>query len=346
MAKTLAKLSGTKKIVACAILGILAAVFIIIRFYQPNSEPFAVYSEDDHSLTFYDRAIRPSEGVPYEGKAATYVYTTVNTKPKGNYESDQNSLDDKYWDSGTYRKRVEKVVVAEEIQFDDCARLFYHMGNCSSFDISKMKTMYCKDFGQMFGGCSSLTKIDLSDLNFDSAEYLDRMFRDCSSLASVDFGSANLSSVYDFNEMFSNCSNLQSLTISNPSFQNGYNFDSMFEGCSRLSYKCDEWDVPVAGSAISFAESAPKVNAPDWPSSCNTKKYRSGSISTGSSASGLTKKQTNSSGWKGLKADHTWKEYSYYDKDGDLVGKKTIYGDGYESTWIADDHDDEYTDLP
>lgn len=47
-----------------------------------------------------------------------------------------------------------------------------------------------------------------------------------------------------------------------------------------------------------------------------------------------------------MKADHTWEEYSYYDKDGDLVGKKTVYGDGYESTWIADDHDDEYTDLP
>ena len=46
-----------------------------------DSVPFAVYSEDDASLTFYKRRALPVEGSVFEGKTATTVYANIeNTK--------------------------------------------------------------------------------------------------------------------------------------------------------------------------------------------------------------------------------------------------------------------------
>ena len=48
---------------------------------DPDSVPFAVYSEDDASLTFYKRRALPAEGSMFEGKTATAVYANIeNTK--------------------------------------------------------------------------------------------------------------------------------------------------------------------------------------------------------------------------------------------------------------------------
>lgn len=46
-----------------------------------DSVPFAVYSEDDASLTFYKRRTLPVQGSAFEGKTATAVYANIqNTK--------------------------------------------------------------------------------------------------------------------------------------------------------------------------------------------------------------------------------------------------------------------------
>ena len=42
-----------------------------------DSVPFAVYSEDDASLTFYKRRALPVEGSVFEGKKATAVYASI-----------------------------------------------------------------------------------------------------------------------------------------------------------------------------------------------------------------------------------------------------------------------------
>lgn len=61
---------------------------------------------------------------------------------------------------------------------------------------------------------------------------------------------------------------------------------------------------------------------------------------------GLTRELTETYDVDGLKLERKYRKYSYYDENGDLVGVKTIWGDGRESDTIFSDHEDEYNELP
>lgn len=61
---------------------------------------------------------------------------------------------------------------------------------------------------------------------------------------------------------------------------------------------------------------------------------------------GLTRKLTEEYDSDGLRAERSYRKYSYYDASGDLVGVKTIWGDGREQDTIFYPHKDEYAELP
>lgn len=187
-----------------------------------DSVPFAVYSEDDASLTFYKRRALPSEGSMFEGKTATAVYTNI-----------QNTKSTPLW-KGIASKIKRVAVVDDGIAPQTMYAWFFTCDNLLSVNISKLDTSKTTSLGYAFSGCKSLTEIDLSALNTSSVRSFADVFQDCSSLRSVNLAGWNTSSGDNFSQMFYQCASLEELDISSFETRNVITFKEMFRGCSSL----------------------------------------------------------------------------------------------------------------
>ena len=187
-----------------------------------DSAPFAVYSEDDASLTFYKRRALPSEGSMFEGKTATAVYTNI-----------QNTKSTPLW-KGIASKIKRVAVVDDGIAPQTMYAWFFTCDNLLSVNISKLDTSKTTSLGYAFSGCKSLTEIDLSALNTSSVRSFADVFQDCSSLRSVNLAGWNTSSGDNFSQMFYQCASLEELDISSFETRKVITFKEMFRGCSSL----------------------------------------------------------------------------------------------------------------
>lgn len=187
-----------------------------------DSVPFAVYSEDDASLTFYKRRALPSEGSMFEGKTATAVYTNI-----------QNTKSTPLW-KGIASKIKRVAVVDDGIAPQTIYAWFFTCDNLLSVNISKLDTSKTTSLGYAFSGCKSLTEIDLSALSTSSVRSFADVFQDCSSLRSVNLAGWNTSSGDNFSQMFYQCASLEELDISSFETRKVITFKEMFRGCSSL----------------------------------------------------------------------------------------------------------------
>lgn len=187
-----------------------------------DSVPFAVYSEDDASLTFYKRRALPSEGSMFEGKTVTAVYTNI-----------QNTKSTPLW-KGIASKIKRVAVVDDGIAPQTMYAWFFTCDNLLSVNISKLDTSKTTSLGYAFSGCKSLTEIDLSALNTSSVRSFADVFQDCSSLRSVNLAGWNTSSGDNFSQMFYQCASLEELDISSFETRKVITFKEMFRGCSSL----------------------------------------------------------------------------------------------------------------
>lgn len=206
---------------------------------DPGSVPFAVYSEDDASLTFYKRRALPVEGSVFEGKMATAVYANI-----------QNTKSAPPW-KGIASKIKRVAVVDDGIAPQTMYAWFFNCGNLLSVNLSKLDTSNTTSLGYAFSGCKSLTDIDLSALDTSSVRSFADVFQDCSSLRSVNLTRWNTSSGKDFRQMFYRCASLEEIDISSFKTSASTSFEQMFYGCSSLrSLDLSHFDT---GSATTFA---------------------------------------------------------------------------------------------
>lgn len=188
-----------------------------------DSAPFAVYSEDDASLTFYKRRTLPIEGSMFEGKTATAVYENI-----------QNTKHTPPWRG--IASKIERVAVVDDgIAPQTMYAWFFTCDNLFSVNISKLDTSKTTSLSYAFSGCKSLTEIDLSALDTSSVKSFADVFQDCSSLRSVNLAGWNTSSGNNFSQMFYQCASLEKLDISSFETRNVTTFKEMFRGCSSLS---------------------------------------------------------------------------------------------------------------
>ena len=207
-------------------VALLSASFL---FCAPSTEPdasdsvpFAVYSEDDASLTFYKRRALPSEGSMFEGKTATAVYTNI-----------QNTKSTPPWKG--IASKIERVAVVDNgVAPQTMYAWFFTCDNLFSVNISKLDTSKTTSLSYAFSGCKSLTEIDLSALDTSSVKSFADVFQDCSSLRSVNLAGWNTSSGNNFSQMFYQCASLEKLDISSFETRNVTTFKEMFRGCSSL----------------------------------------------------------------------------------------------------------------
>ena len=204
-----------------------------------DSVPFAVYSEDDASLTFYKRRALPVEGSVFEGKTATAVYANI-----------QNTKSTPPW-KGIARKIERVAVVDEGIAPQTMYAWFINCDNLLSVNLSKLNTSNTTSLGYAFSGYKSLTDIDLSTLDTSSVRSFADVFQDCSSLRSVNLAGWDTSSGNNFRQMFIQCASLEELDVSSFETGNVTTFKEMFYGCSSLrSLDLSRFDT---SAAITFA---------------------------------------------------------------------------------------------
>lgn len=204
-----------------------------------DSVPFAVYSEDDASLTFYKRRTLPVQGSVFEGKTATAVYANI-----------QNTKSTPPW-KGVASKIKRVAVVDGGIAPQTMYAWFFECNNLLSVNLSKLDTSKTTSLGYAFSRCKSLTDLDLSAHDTSSVRSFADVFQDCSSLRSVNLAGWDTSSGKDFRQMFYRCASLEEIDISSFKTSASTSFEQMFYGCSSLrSLDLPHFDT---GSAITFA---------------------------------------------------------------------------------------------
>ena len=206
-----------------------------------DSVPFAVYSEDDASLTFYKRRALPVEGSVFEGKTATAVYANI-----------QNTKSTPPW-KGIASKIKRVAVVDDSIAPQTMYAWFFECNNLLSVNLSKLDTSKTTSLGYAFSRCKSLTDLDLSALDTSSVRSFADVFQDCSSLRSVNLAGWNTSSGKDFRQMFFQCASLGELDVSSFETSNVTTFKEMFYGCSSLrSLDLSHFDTSAATTFASM----------------------------------------------------------------------------------------------
>lgn len=204
-----------------------------------DSVPFAVYSEDDASLTFYKRRALPVEGSVFEGKTATAVYANI-----------QNTKSTPPW-KGVASKIKRVAVVDGGIAPQTMYAWFFECNNLLSINLSRLDTSKTTSLGYAFSRCKSLTEIDLSALDTSSVRSFADVFQDCSSLRSVNLAGWDTSSGNNFRQMFYCCAALEEIDVSSFKTSASTSFEQMFYGCSSLrSLDLSHFDT---GSATTFA---------------------------------------------------------------------------------------------
>lgn len=206
-----------------------------------DSVPFAVYSEDDASLTFYKRRTLPVQGSVFEGKTATAVYANI-----------QNTKSTPPW-KGVASKIKRVAVVDGGIAPQTMYAWFFECNNLLSVNLSKLDTSKTTSLGYAFSRCKSLTDLDLSALDTSSVRSFADVFQDCSSLRSVNLAGWDTSSGKDFRQMFYRCASLEEIDISSFKTSASTSFEQMFYGCSSLrSLDLSHFDTSAATTFASM----------------------------------------------------------------------------------------------
>ena len=208
---------------------------------DPDSVPFAVYSADDASLTFYKRRALPVEGSVFEGKMATAVYANIrNTKSAPPWKG--------------IASKIERVAVVDDgIAPQTMYAWFFECNNLVSVNISKLDTSKTTSLGYTFSRCKSLTEIDLSTLDTSLVRSFADVFQDCSSLRGVNLTGWNTSNGNNFSQMFIHCASLEELDVSSFETGNVTTFEEMFYGCSSLrSLDLSHFDTSAATTFASM----------------------------------------------------------------------------------------------
>ncbi len=255
-------MTRSKKFEAAAFFFLTAVLLfgrrIPVLAAEDSAEAFAVYSEQEQSLTFYCGEV-PEAGTEYDGKSVTEVYTEFT-------DLDYTCEHDVPW-SASCQKTVTSV--STDASFADarpqsCAYWFFNFGNCLDMDLGYLDTSEVTSMREMFSGCSSLTELDLSGFDTGRVTTLYGMFQDCFALTTVDLSSFDTSAVSSMSNLFYCCRALENLDLSGFDTGSVTAMSFMFYSCTGLgSLDLGSFDTSNVTSMISMFENCQGLGSLD-----------------------------------------------------------------------------------
>ena len=179
------------------------------------AEGYAVYTQSNHTLTFY-----------------------YGTKPSGAFGLNSGINYPEWYNYGTYAA-VERVVFDPsfaQARPTTTAYWFYEMKNLTTITgLNYLNTSEVTNMLGMFWDCKNLTSLDLSSFNTANVTDMRFMFNKCENLTSLDVSSFNTANVINMLAMFWDCKNLTSLDVSSFNTSNVTDMSAMFENCGKLT---------------------------------------------------------------------------------------------------------------
>ncbi len=220
---------------------------------------FAIYSEDDTSLSFYTDDTVPTAGSTYNGKTVTEVYEDLDSL-------DVTGTDGAPWYS--IRRSITSVVIDPSFMNAKPKSLAYWFGyliNCKSIEgLENIDTSNVTNMEWMFWNCRSLTELDVSSFDTSNVTDMSDMFASCSGLTEIDVSGFDTSNVTDMSEMFTNCSGLTEIDVSGFDTSKVTDMDFMFSSCPGLTSidlsGFDTSNVTAMGHVFKFDTNLTDVN--------------------------------------------------------------------------------------
>ena len=206
------------------------------------AEPYAVYTSDNTTLTFYYDNLRESrtgstfdmninDAYPgwrgYRPNVTRVIFDAsfANARPTSTY----------YWFH--QMKNLQSItglsyLNTSEVTLMTC--MFYGCEKLGSLDVSHFNTTKVTDMRSMFDSCKDLTSLDVSSFNTANVTNMSSMFSNCYNLTSLDLTNFNTTNVTTMAYMFSQCTRLISANVSSFNTSNVTDMNRMFTTCFKL----------------------------------------------------------------------------------------------------------------
>ena len=163
---------------------------------EPETEPYAVLSDNNTRLTFYydeNRSAYP-ESISIESEFWREYNSSITTVTFDESFANYTSLTSTsgWFNNFTVMTDVLGLSNLKTDSVTDMSNMFYNCFSVQELDLSGFNTEMVTDIEQMFFGCSSLMNINISNFNTSNVTSRNWLFSGCSSLASIQAGSANI----------------------------------------------------------------------------------------------------------------------------------------------------------
>ena len=202
---------------------------------------YAIYSETDNSLRFYNNGDTVNVGDTYRDRKVTAKFTEFIQY--GYVETNIPWYD--------YRESITTVVVEEEISPINLGYWFAGFSNCSSLDLTKLDTSKVKSLGLMFANTGTKITTDFEIVGIDR------------------WDTSKVESMYaTFNETGSNAKTFNIGDLSNWDTSNVINMFYMFAGAGKNAAtwnigNLSKWDVSKNTNIAAMFYTA-GYNATEW----------------------------------------------------------------------------------
>lgn len=232
--------------------------------YNDKTEPKAVYTYEDQTLTFY-----------YDNKNyddVGHVYNISDNTQVNSSDIKNIQLPTYYSGSSTisYISPVTKVVIADNFKEWDTNKSlsgWFSIGynfpiiyeGLENINTANVENFYAMFGDSMFNTSSMQYSLDLTGLKLDSKD-ISYMFNYNNSLSYLTFGKSNLAPI-NVDYLFNQCQKLRKLDMSALSSKNLKSYENMFSECVPNSIAIGaDWEIPLSNCGL---PSYKKWRAPD-----------------------------------------------------------------------------------
>lgn len=193
---------------------------------------YAVWTEDNSTLTFIMAETAPVAGGNYNGYSITNVWSGDEV-----LNSPQNGVP--AWNSVVSGKVV---TIAFDATFAEAspksiAYWFANEGTLKNINkIANLNTSATTSMSHAFSNCSGInTVIDVTKFNTERVTNMSGMFQGCSNVKKIDVSGFITEAVTDMSSMFAGCSKVTKLATDNFDTKNVVAMDGMFKDCAALT---------------------------------------------------------------------------------------------------------------
>lgn len=236
-------------------------------YYSVAPSTFAVFSSDDGSLDFYNRAGKPVVGDTWQGKSVDGVYTGFETGrywsitsgygSMGELSDNNGNTDCPWWSHHDDIKSVQ--VIDTGIRPTSLAFWFQRFTNCRSIDLTKLDASNVKLLQHAFWFCKSITNLDLSVFADSPLVECDSMASGCTSLETVNI--SGWKALSNWAIAFSGCKNFKKIIAPELTTISG-DIHKIFLNCTSLEFDLSRYDTTGVTTHKDCALGAPNVILP------------------------------------------------------------------------------------